>query len=210
MSSGTRKAGPARSTVSESAERIAELAALQDYDTQLMLQCRQGDAEAANLLVQRNFTRVARYVSRIVRDPRSIEDLTQDVFVQVLARARDFEPRAKLSTWLFRVATNRALNFAKKQQNRRNTRSVGDFGRHDVADQGSGPERAVGLDELRRRVGDALGALPMNQRAALALFEYEGLSYEQVASVLDVTVEAVRCLISRARNALRERLAGLA
>lgn len=209
MRSGIKRSEPPGTGAVGSGERAADLSILQDFDTQLMLQFRQGDSEAANQLVRRNFARVARYVARIVRDPRAIEDLTQDVFVQVLARARDFEPRAKLSTWLFRVATNRALNFAKKQHNRRITRSVGDFGGHDVAEEGSGPERALGLDELRRRVGEALGALPMNQRAALVLFEYEGLSYEQVAGVLDVTVEAVRCLISRARSALRERLAGL-
>lgn len=211
MNSGTKKVGALGDAALRSGDRSAELSVLEDFDTQLMLQVREGNAEAANELVRRNFARVARYVSRVVRDPRAVEDLTQDVFVKVLSHAREFEPRAKLSTWLFRVATNRALNFAKKQHNRRNTRSVGDFGSHELADDTvSAPELALGVDEIRRRVGDALGGLPMNQRAALVLFEYESLSYEQVASVLDVTIESVRCLISRARTALRERLAGLA
>jgi len=71
------------------------------------------------------------------------------------------------------------------------------------------PDRQMSLDELRQQVAGAVGALPMNQRVALTLFEYEDCSYEQIAAILDVTVEAVRCLLMRARTQLRARLQGL-
>lgn len=186
--------------------------ALADLDTQMMLQVRQGNAEVANSLVRRNFTRVSRYISRVVRDPRSVEDLTQDVFLQVLKSAHRYEPTARFSTWLYRIATNTALNhlnqaYVKKQRDR--TRES-DNGQPEIVDRSnSSPERQLSLDELRIRVSAAVSTLPVKQRIALTLFQYEGLSYEQIASVLDTTVESVRSLLSRARAALRAKLSGL-
>lgn len=182
---------------------------LADLDTQLMLQVKQGDVEAAAMLARRNGERVARFLGRLVRDPRVLEDLTQDVFVHVLENARNYQPLARFSTWLYRIATNVALDYLNKRKKRPGLLSTSDQAGDVPADAEFEPDRRVGLDELRARVGAAIELLPPNQRVALTLFEYEELSYEQIARVLDVTVDAVRCLLSRARTTLRERLAAV-
>ena len=184
---------------------------LADLDTQLMLCVRDGSAEAADSLVRRNFERVARYIGRIVRDPRAVEDLSQEVFLRVLTRADAYEPTARLSTWLYRIATNTALNHIKEVHARRQT-----VGRDAAAAEApdprpeTGPDRRMNLDELKTLVTRAIGELPIKQRVALTLFEYEDLSYQQIAAVLESSVEAVRCLLTRARTTLRGELAGLA
>ncbi|MGE0482404.1 MAG: RNA polymerase sigma factor [Phycisphaerae bacterium] len=181
-----------------------------DFDTQLMLQVQQGDREAANMLIRRNFERVARYIGRVVRDSRQVEDLTQETLVQVLANAGRFQPIARFSTWLYRVATNTALKYLTQSSVRSVVRTDDKLEKRDLADRAdAGPEQQCGLEELKSRVSDAINELPHNQRIALTLCEYEELSYEQIASVLNVSVEGVRCLLQRARTTLRTRLAGL-
>ncbi len=183
---------------------------LTDYDTQLMVQLRAGNVEAGSSLVRRNFERVARYVARVVRQVPPVEDLTQDVFLQVFKAAPTYQPHARFSTWLYAIATNTARNYLARQARDR---------RRPLAEEGeepqlpsrreSAPDQQLNLDELRNRVSDALSRLPVNQRIALTLVEYEELSYEQVADVLDTTVEAVRSLLRRARESLRPMLTGL-
>lgn len=184
-------------------------AALQDLDTQLMLQARGGDADAANTLIRRNFERIGRYISRLVHDARPVEDLTQDVFLQAFTHADRYQPTAKVTTWLYRIATNTALNYLKQPERRRR---VGDVepGVHEPATSGvDSPDRQLSLSELQQRVAESIAALPTKQRVALTLFQYEGCSYEQIAVVLDVSVEAVRSLLMRARTTLRRQLHGL-
>ncbi len=187
-------------------ERAAD-APVSDVDALLMVATASGDAHAASSLCRRNLDRVSRYVGRVVRDPGVVEDLVQDVFVQVLAHARQYSPTARFSTWLYRVATNVALDHLRAD-NRRRKVSL-DAAPPPVAPQtDTHPERAVNLDELRRRLSAAMDELPPNQRAALTLFEYEGFSYQQIATVLGASEDSVRALLLRARNALRARLNG--
>lgn len=189
-----------------STSRDAGSSILADMDTQLMLRCREGDSDAASQLIRRNLPHVARFVGRIVRDEHLVEDITHDVFVRVLTAAPRYQPTAKFSTWLYRIATNAARDCLNLS--RRRSRSGGDSERvttiqdDDIPD----PARAASLDELRAQVNAAIAKLPLNQRCALTLFEFEGLTYEEIAAVMDGTVESVRCLLSRARNQLRQRL----
>lgn len=181
---------------------------LLDLDTQLMLAFRQGDRDAANSLVRRNFDRVTGFIGRMIRDPKAVEDLTQDVFLRVLTRAPEFEPRAKFTTWLYRIATNRALNYLRDRQvqARGLIRTAVDFASDEFESE---PARTLNIEELRERISTTIGTLPANQRVALTLFEFEGLSYEQIATVMDLTVESVRSLLTRARSALRKELGSL-
>lgn len=168
-----------------------------------MLRVRDGDMQAAESLIRRNSDRVARYIARLIRTDRAADDLAQDVFLQVLAAAGRYEPTAKFTTWLYRIATNVAISHLNK-------RSVANLDMPEVADShDDGPDDALSRDELRKTVASAISALPVNQRVALTLFQYEHLSYQQIANVMQVTVEAVRCLLTRARNKLRELLADL-
>ena len=202
--------GKLRKSVSVRTKRDAQAEAQSDFDTQLMLQVREGNAEAGNTLLRRNFDRVARYIARVVRDQRPIEDLAQDVFLQVLKKAKTYEPTAKFSTWLYRIATNTSLNYIKQAHIKRRREHNPDLDKPVIVDRsGRSPEREVSLDELREQVSTAISSLPVKQRIALMLFEYEDLSYEQIATVLGTNVGAVRSLLKRARQELRGKLDGL-
>lgn len=178
-----------------------------DFDLQLLLQYRAGNRDAANMLVRRNFDRVYRYLGRIVRHERTREDLTQDVLLTILARAADFDGNARFTTWLYRIATNRALNHLKHEASRRPLDApLGDAEAAVPDRRDNRPERRLSAEDVKRRVSRALAELPANQRVALTLFEYEDLPYEQIAAILDVSTDAVRALLLRARRALRTKL----
>lgn len=183
--------------------------ALEDFDTQLMLQARAGSREAANALVRRNSGRIARYLARLVGSRAPVEDLAQDVFVQALTHAQGYQPTARVITWLYRIATNIALNYLKRPDVQRRAARGPDSGAEPPDRHVAAPDRRMSLDELRQAVARAVHNLPVNQRVALTLFEYEDCSYEQIAAILDVSVEAVRSLLTRARATLRGQLQGL-
>lgn len=197
--------GPAaRAPVAEHANDF-----LADIDTQLILQYAAGRSDAANALIRRNLDRVTRFVARVVRDPRVIEDLVQDVFVHVLTRAGTYTPSARFSTWLYRVATNTALSHLRQRstQKRKPPAALAEM---DIADAGQPlPEQTLKFNELRERLAALIDELPPNQRIALVLFETEDFTYHQIAHVLSVTVESVRALLMRARTTLRRRLGPL-
>lgn len=181
-----------------------------DIDAQLMVLMRDGDRDAGNQLVRRNADRVSRFVARVVRNPRIIEDLTQDVFKNMVRYAARYEPSCKFSTWLYRIATNIALDHLDRAAVRRRENGVVKDDESVPDRRADRPDRQLSLDELRAAVAAALEGLPPNQRIAMTLHQYEGMSYEQIATIMDCSIESVRSLLARARTALRERLGGLA
>ncbi|MGD8452417.1 MAG: sigma-70 family RNA polymerase sigma factor [Phycisphaerae bacterium] len=180
-----------------------------DFDTQLMLQVQAGDTEAANKLVRRNFQRVSRYIARVVRNAAAVEDLTHDVFLRVLRNPQGYQPKAKFSTWLYRIATNAALNYVGQAHEKRRSDAGDEVTVRIPARGDSSPDHRLSLGELRAGVSAAISSLPIKQRIALTLYEYEEFSYEQIAIVLDSTADAVRCQLRRAREALRAKLSSL-
>ena len=180
-----------------------------DIDTQLMLQVAAGDRGAAAELVDRNRGRIGGYITRLIHDERVVEDLTQDVFLLALKNADQYRPTAKVSTWLYRIATNTTLNYLKQRGVRGKTPKLPDGPRELPNRREPEPPQNIAQDELRHQVSAAIHTLPLNQRIALALYEYEDCSYEQIAAVLETSVEAVRCLLRRARLTLRHELEGL-
>jgi RNA polymerase sigma-70 factor (ECF subfamily) len=213
MQAGGRKKGRLWPSAPPTARQSVDASALADLDTQLMLALRAGDTSAGNTLVRRNFERVAGYLGRLIRDPVPVEDLAQEVFLQVFKSAPRYEPTARFSTWLYRIATNAARNYLTRSGRRQQRRfgsvepgaRAGPDRRIEPAQTRSDatPDQHLSLDEMRARVAAALGSLPVNQRIALTLFEFEGLSYEQIAAILEVSVDAVRGLLKRAREGLR-------
>ena len=180
-----------------------------DDDVRLMQALRAGDGSAFDALFARWSRPLLRYLERIVRDGGCAEDLVQEVFLRVY-RARDrYEPDARFSTWLFTIATRLAWNELRRPRHRSPHDPVdGDDERGPLALAADQPAADAVADARRTgaRVERALERLPERQRAALWLAAVEGLSYAEVAALLDTTENSVKALVHRARTGLAEQL----
>jgi RNA polymerase sigma-70 factor (ECF subfamily) len=174
-----------------------------------MRQVRAGDRAAAGVLIDRNRARIVGYIARLIHDRRTAEDLAHDVLLQALRYADQYNPAVRVSTWLYRIATNTALNYLRRADHQRRATGPAASSLEVVDHHELAPDQQLRLDELKQHVSQALVCLPINQRIALVLFEYEECSYAQIATILDVSAEAVRGLLTRARTALRRTLGKL-
>ncbi len=155
-------------------------------------------------LVRDHSAQVYRLAYRLTGDPHDAEDLTQDVFVRVFKSIHTFKP-GTLEGWLHRITTNLFLDSARRKQRiRMDAMSVAP---DHVWGSSSGPDELHDDSELDADVAAALRSLNPEQRVAVVLCDIEGLSYEEIAKVLDVKLGTVRSRIARARAALRESLA---
>jgi len=178
-----------------------------------MLRFQGGDRAAFEELVRRNTPKVHALIYRFLGEPDLVDDLTQEVFLRVYRTADRYLPRAKFSTWLYRITANLCFNVLR-QRKRMNPvpLDAGEGGdddahRREVAtDSGPAPHAGLDREELRRRLTAAIAALPDNQRIAILLNKYEDKSYEEIAAVLQCTTMAVKSLLSRARANLRHAL----
>jgi RNA polymerase sigma-70 factor (ECF subfamily) len=142
----------------------------------------------------------------MVRDAATAEELVQEVFLRV-HRARDrYAPEARFSTWLYRIATNLALNELRRPRWRDPHRGMDDEYAHAVAAKTPAADDVVHARRLGEAAVRELEGLPERQRAALWLSAVEGLAYAEVAVALDVSEKAVKALVHRARSALVEKL----
>jgi len=173
-----------------------------------MLAFREGDADAFDALFRRWSGPLLRYLERMLRDLAEAEELVQEVFLRV-HRARDrYTPEARFSTWLYRIATNLALNELRRPRRRAVHRSAEGEAAPPLAGHEPSPERVVDARRAAAALRRELERLPDKQRAALCLVAVEGLSYAEVAEALGVTQKAVKSLVHRARSALAVRVAG--
>lgn len=195
--------------VSESSVHKYELL---DPDVRLMLQVRDDDAAAFEELVLRYQNRVIGILIHLTRKREQAEDLAQEVFMRVFRARKRYTPDAKFSTWLFTIANNVALN-AKRSLARRREVNLGSDARDDdgppaldqMALEASGlmPTRQLDKAERAEMVRLAIEALPERQRVALLLSKFENMSYVEIAETMEMTVQATKSLLSRARENLR-------
>jgi len=172
-----------------------------------MLAFRRGDAAAFDALFRRWSGPLLRYLERMLRDQATAEELVQEAFLRV-HKARDrYAPEARFSTWLYRIATNLALNELRRPRHRAPHHSSDEEAAPALPDTGPGIEAVVDARMLGRAAAAELARLPDKQRAALCLSAVEGLSYAEVAEALEVTEKAVKSLVHRARSTLATRLA---
>jgi len=177
-----------------------------DEDVRLMLAFCSGDAAAFDALFRRWSAPLLRYLARMLRDAALAEDLVQEAFLRV-HRARDrYAPDARFSTWLYRIATNLALNELRRPQRRARHESPDEAGGPALVSPAVGPDDAADARRSAERTLGLLESLPEKQRAALCLAAVEGLSYAQVAEALEVSESAVKALVHRARSSLADRL----
>ncbi len=181
-----------------------------DSDLELMLRVRSGDADSFEVLLNRYRAPLVGYFSRMVRDPALAEDLAQEVFLRVY-RARDrYRPNARFTTWLYRIATNLALNAIRDRKGDGPLEVESDLDMEPAAaripDKKPSAEQHLMDSDRERLIREAVEELPENQRAAVILHKYQEVDYRQIAKVLNVSEGAVKSLLFRAYENLRRRL----
>jgi RNA polymerase sigma-70 factor (ECF subfamily) len=188
-------------------------------DVQLMLDVKAGDEASFELLLQRYRTPLVNFLFRMVRNREQAEDLAQEVFLRVYRAREDYVPSAKFTTWLFRIATNLALNSMRDTRYQKLEVSIdapvtvdsedGDERPLDVAEKHPNIEQHLVEDVRVKMIRHAINKLPEKQRAAVLLHKYQELDYTEIAKVLSCSESALKSLLFRAYEALRVELAPL-
>jgi len=183
-----------------------------EIDWQLVLRAQRGDKLAFELLVDKYERKVQRLLSRLVRDPAEVEDVMQEAFIKAFRALPTFRGESAFYTWLYRIAINTAKNYLTSQ-GRKSPLTV-DFapedaesvGEHELARDSSTPEQEMMSRQVAETVNAAMETLPEELRSAIVLREIEGMSYEEIASIMNCPIGTVRSRIFRAREAIAERL----
>ena len=183
-----------------------------NVDQQLVERAQRGDKQAFGLLVEKYQRKLARLISRLVRDPGEVEDVTQEAFVKAYRALPSFRGDSAFYTWLYRIGINTAKNYLVAMGRRAPTSTEVEAEEAEGYDGGellreiSTPESLLLTKEIAGTVNQAIEALPEELRSAIQLRELEGMSYEEIAKLMDCPVGTVRSRIFRAREAIAERL----
>jgi RNA polymerase sigma-70 factor, ECF subfamily len=195
--------------VSESSARRYSL----DPDVRLMLEVRNDNATAFEELVARYQGRLLTVLRHLVTNREQAEDLTQEVFLRVYRARKTYEPGAKFATWLFAIANHVAFNSLRDKSRRHEVtlqaHDSGPLGARPLdkmlqASSGLMPTRQLDKAEMRDIVRMSVESLNERQRMAVLLSKFEGMSYAEIAEVMEISPQALKSLLSRARENLRE------
>ena len=176
-------------------------------DQQLVARVQKGDSRAFDMLVLKYQHKIFSLISRYVRDADEVQDVAQEAFIKAYRSLPGFRGDSAFYTWLYRIAINTAKNHLVSRS-RRPPRSDVELEDAEYFESGGGlrtietPESALFGEELRVVVQDAISALSEDLRTAITLREFDGLSYEDIADIMDCPVGTVRSRISRAREAI--------
>ena len=185
-----------------------------DYDAELMLRVKDGDGASFAILLEKHRSPVIHFLYRMVQNQAIAEELAQEVFLRVYRSRSTYEPTAKFTTWLFRIATHLALNSLRDGKNERTQErldeNTDDMPVRQLPDSKLSVEQAMLYQAKFREVRQAIAALPEKQRAAVLMHKYEEMEYSQIARVLNCSESAVKSLLFRAYESLRARLAHMA
>jgi RNA polymerase sigma-70 factor, ECF subfamily len=191
-----------------------EAVAALERDAQLMVRVREGDEQSFALLLTRHRGQVVHFLYRMVQNQAVSEELAQEVFLRVYRSRETYEPTAKFTTWLFRIATHLALNWIRDGKKEKSQESLDEQlmegVERQVADRQPTVEQEMLYEVRLREVRQAIEALPEKQRAAVIMHKYEELEYSRIAEVLRCSESAVKSLLFRAYETLRARLAHMA
>jgi RNA polymerase sigma-70 factor (ECF subfamily) len=189
-------------------------AAALDSDADLMLRVKEGDGASYALLLDKHRLPVVHFLYRMVQDYAISEELAQEVFLRVYRSRATYEPTAKFTTWLFRIATHLALNWLRDGRNERGQERIDDDSEGgpnlQVSDRRPSIEQSLVHEAKMREIRRAIGSLPEKQRAAVLMHKYQEMEYSQIAGVLGCSESAVKSLLFRAYESLRARLAHMA
>ena len=185
-----------------------------DADAQLMVRVKDGDGASYALLLEKHRTPAVHFLYRMVQDYAVAEELAQEVFLRVYRSRASYEPTAKFTTWMFRIATHLALNWLRDGRNERGQERLDDATEGSpnlqVSDRKPSIEQRLVHEAKMREIRDAIAGLPEKQRAAVLMHKYEEMEYSQIAAVLECSESAIKSLLFRAYETLRARLAHMA
>jgi len=185
---------------------------LSDPDVQLMLSFREGNQAAFEDLMRKYFTRLLNFIYRYVGNRELAEDLTQEVFIRVYKTAHRYSPQSKLQTWLYTIAKNVSLNELRRLKNKNISLDQpiytnGEGLKRQVEDKTQkAPDHILLENEKAEIIMEAIQSLPENQRIAVILRRYDQFSYDEIADTMKTSAKAVKSLLSRAKENLREKL----
>lgn len=185
---------------------------LDDPDVRLMLEVQGGNKHSFDALMHKYYPRLFNFIFRFVGRREIAEDLTQEVFLKVYHTASRYRPKSKFQTWVYTIAKNISLN-----ELRHHKRTVISLDEPFVSDDGpmerqmedtAAPraDEQILREEAAAAVREAIDSLPQNQRMAVILRRYEQFSYEEIAQTIRLSVKAVKSLLSRAKESLKNKL----
>lgn len=182
-----------------------------DIDSELVKRVQQGDKSAFDVLVVKYQQKVVNLISRFVSDQSECYDVAQETFIKAYRALGNFRGDSQFYTWLYRIAANTAKNHLASRSRKSPAYSVDvDDAEHFTGESGlkeiTNPENMLLTDEIKQTVFAAIEKLPDDLKSAITLREIEGLSYEDIADVMDCPIGTVRSRIFRARDAIDKEL----
>jgi RNA polymerase sigma-70 factor (ECF subfamily) len=183
-----------------------------EIDQQLVERAQRGDKHAFELLVVKYQRKLGRLLSRFVRDPAEVEDVTQEAFIKAYRALPSFRGESAFYTWLYRIGINTAKNYLVALGRRAPTTTEIDSEEAESYEEGEllrdirTPESELMTKQIAMTVNQAVEGLPEELKTAISLREIEGLSYEEIAGIMDCPIGTVRSRIFRAREAIAEKL----
>lgn len=182
-----------------------------ELDQALVERAQKGDKRAFELLVIKYQRKLGRLLSRMVRDAAEVEDITQETFIKAYRALPGFRGESAFYTWLYRIGVNTAKNYLV---GRKRQASYSDVQAEDAENYEEGdmlrdvatPDAELQTKQIAQAVNSAVDALPDELRVAITLREIEGMSYEEIAQMMDCPIGTVRSRIFRAREAIAERI----
>jgi len=195
-----------------------------DLDAQLMLRVREGDNDSFRLLLEKHRNPLVHFLQRMVQDAGASEELAQEVFLRIYRSRASYEPSAKFTTWMFRIASHVALNWLRDEKHERAAERIDgpgiagkkqagrgeDAPAREIRDRHPSVEQTLVYENKLQEIRDSIAVLPAKQRAAVLMHKYEEMEYSQIAQALECSESAVKSLLFRAYETLRMRLAHLA
>jgi RNA polymerase sigma-70 factor (ECF subfamily) len=183
-----------------------------EIDQQLVTRAQSGDKLAFGLLVEKYQRKLARLLSRFIRDPAEVEDVTQEAFIKAYRALPAFRGDSAFYTWLYRIGINTAKNYLMAMGRRAPTSTEVEAEEAEGFDEGeqlrdiNTPESVLLSNEIAATVNSTIERLPEELRTAIQMREIEGMSYEDIAKAMDCPIGTVRSRIFRAREAIAEQL----
>jgi RNA polymerase sigma-70 factor (ECF subfamily) len=183
-----------------------------DIDRQLVARAQRGDKQAFEMLVEKYQRKLARLLSRFIRDPAEVEDVTQEAFIKAYRALPAFRGDSAFYTWLYRIGINTAKNYLMAMGRRAPTSTEVEAEEAEGFEEGeqlrdiNTPESLLLSSEIAQTVNRTIEQLPEELRTAIQMREIEGMSYEDIAKAMDCPIGTVRSRIFRAREAIAEQL----